>query len=452
MLKGGTTTTTTTTAAATTATLDPTVLQPKISLIELACQTTADTLKIVMEAKKTKPKLSIELMREIAKNLGVEGVRVALGFADTIQAHVNQALETNNNIYLQGALEQGGDIHATDENQNTLLHLAAQNPQIDLAIIDLLIDRGVKAKAINTEGKRANQLAQDRGLHIIAERIEQKRQEKKLKHLIQPLVKELTEQRQQMHSLMKTTYQGLMGIEQTRSFGRARRVVLDLRWTIGEELGIEQVRKMVPLLPEQALGAEAWAHLGNVGEEPPLPEGIHDILAEVCPAALGLESFGQTIGETHILVLIPKTLDGQPLTLGRFKTLLDQRDGPKITCWYPGGNENKAATASYWALISKDCIQNSKNKTYAQQKQIVERLGANYRLPKMTEMAYGLYLQQKIHGGNLYGSHWTRCEEQHSEGYPMAVRGCGCGGGVCDDCDGGASVYVGVGVSRKSSF
>ena len=205
---------------------------------------------------------------------------------------------------------------------------------------------------------------------------------------------------------------------------------------------------------DKVLGKAHWAHLGDVGEEPPLPENIEAILAEPCPAALGLERFGTTIGDTHILALIPATLNGERLTLERFKTLLDSRDGPKITCWYPEGNENNCADFSYWALISKGCIQNSKNKGYKEQKQMAAQLGGYYRLPKLIEMLFGLYLQEVAHHDNLYASDsWTRCEELSSDGrWPMACRGFGGGGGV----DGHYRVYanfgVGVGVLRKSSF
>ena len=205
---------------------------------------------------------------------------------------------------------------------------------------------------------------------------------------------------------------------------------------------------------DKALGKANWAHLGDVGEEPPLPKNIGTILAEPCPDVLGLERFGTTIGDTHILVLIPATLNGERLTLERFKTLLDSRDGPKITDWYPSGNENNHAAASYWALISKGCIQNSKRKTYAQQKQMVAQLGDRYRLPKLIEMLFGLYLQEVAHHDNLYASDsWTRCEELSSDGrWPMACRGFGGGGGVDDHYRVYANFGVEEGVLRKSSF
>ena len=213
------------------------------------------------------------------------------------------------------------------------------------------------------------------------------------------------------------------------------------------------IEKRLGVVSKYKLGKAVWAHLGDVGEEPPLPEGLYEMLAEPCPAELGLERFGTTIKETHILVLIPKTLDNQLLTLGRFKQFLDQRDGPKITTWSPGGVKNTLPNPSYWALISKACIKDSKNKNYNQQKQMVAQPGANYRLPKVIEMVCGLYLQEKVHGSNLYDKNsWTRCEERHSHGYPLAVRGFGSGGGVCHIHGVIAYDFVGVGVSWNFSF
>ncbi|HPE84727.1 MAG TPA: hypothetical protein PLO43_00920, partial [Chlamydiales bacterium] len=192
--------------------------------------------------------------------------------------------------------------------------------------------------------------------------------------------------------------------------------------SVGRELGVEQVCEP---RPAQALGAEAWAHLGDVGEEPPLPKGINAILAEPCPEALGLEKYGKTIGETHILVLVPATLNGHSLTLGLFKMFLEDvqqknRRGPKFTWWSPGGCENTCSPFSYWTLISKDCIKDSRSKAYGQQKEMISELGELYSLPKVVEMAFGLYLQDSTYRKNLYSDYWARCEESSSEGYPVA--------------------------------
>ncbi|MCB1117027.1 MAG: hypothetical protein KDK50_00445 [Chlamydiia bacterium] len=258
----------------------------------------------------------------------------------------------------------------------------------------------------------------------------------------------LEERQMQADILLRATYHTLLGIEAGRSDRSRNSAIHGLRKIIGEQLGTEQVREVISPRPEQALGAEAWAHLGDVGEEPPLPIWIHIILDEPCPAALGLERFGQTIGETHILALIPASLNEKPLTLGCFKELLDQRNGPKITMNEPWYDPNACASSSYWALISKDCVQDSKRKEYNQQKEMIAGFGEHYRLPKIIEMVFGLYLQEKVHQDGLYPGCWTCCEELYARDQPMVVCGFGDakGGGV--SVNGGfADANVGVAVS-----
>ena len=62
---------------------------------------------------------------------------------------------------------------------------------------------------------------------------------------------------------------------------------------------------------EVAFGKEAWAkYFGDVGIEPPLPTDIVKILKAPCP-------YWPTkkVIETHLLVLIPETINRRPLTL-----------------------------------------------------------------------------------------------------------------------------------------
>ncbi len=422
----------------------------KTTLLELACTISPEILSLVVQAHQQKPNLTLELISKTTQHLGVKGVKILMQtFKQNPQTNLPLAIDANNPLFLQALLELGADPNT--ENP-TPLHQAAQKSDLHPTIIDLLIEHGADAKAVNDQGQRPSALAKQLGHLATAERIEQKRQEKKLKHLIEPLAQELGQQKERSRRILAATYQALIGIEQSRIDRSAKQVIQDLRFEIGEELGIEQVREIIPTLPEQALGAAAWAHLGDVGEEPPLPENMEAILAEPCPAALGLERFGTTIGETHILVLIPATLNGEKLTLERFKTLLDSKNGLKITEWYPKGNENNHAAASYWALISKGCIQDSKNQTHAQQKQMVAQLGDRYRLPKVIEMAFGLYLQEVTHHDSLYADDsWARREDMRSDGYSIVCRGFGGGGGVSNRYD-NAIISVGVGVFRKSSF
>ena len=60
------------------------------------------------------------------------------------------------------------------------------------------------------------------------------------------------------------------------------------------------------------------------GVEPPLPPDIHQILASPCPIWPG-----KTIQETHMLTLIPATVNNQPFTLKTLGELIKQpKTGP----------------------------------------------------------------------------------------------------------------------------
>jgi hypothetical protein len=64
---------------------------------------------------------------------------------------------------------------------------------------------------------------------------------------------------------------------------------------------------------KKAFTKKDWNNFGDIGEEPPLPKGIINILKGPCPF-----SPGKTVGETHRLVLIPETMNDKPLTFAAF--------------------------------------------------------------------------------------------------------------------------------------
>ena len=63
-------------------------------------------------------------------------------------------------------------------------------------------------------------------------------------------------------------------------------------------------------------------YFGDIGEEPPLPPNIYEILASPCPF-----DPKKTVRETHILVLVPATVDGTPLTLNLLGKLVKKPKG-----------------------------------------------------------------------------------------------------------------------------
>ena len=71
-------------------------------------------------------------------------------------------------------------------------------------------------------------------------------------------------------------------------------------------------------IPSIAFGkAEWWKYFGYIGVEPPLPINIEEILNEPC-------SFwpGKKVKETHLLVLIPNTVNGKAFTMNYLGELI----------------------------------------------------------------------------------------------------------------------------------
>lgn len=414
----------------------------KTTLLELACTINPEILGIVLQAYNQKPQLEPDLIIKIAENLGVEGEKVLLrACTQNPQTCLPLALDINSPTFLQAVLELGAD---PNDGTPSFLHQAAAKNDIDLKIIDLLIDHGADAKAVNDQGQRPAALAKQLGYRGISERIEQKRQEKKLKHLIEPLIR----QQEKTNRILNATHQALLDMETKLRYQSAKKAIQDLRWEIGEELGIEQAGRSS--IPKQALGVAAWEHLGDIGEEPPIPPSYLAFLNEPAPPALGLEEFGSTIGETHILVLIPATLNGEPLTLDRFNAFLKSHDAPKMPSWCSLSGP-MATRRSYWALISKGCIKDSNNKTFSQQCELIRQLGNNYQVPSLIEMVFGMYLQHRAHKDNLYVSTRTRCKGTHGrylasgilEGYELSLQ-------AKDRVeDRVAASYIGIGVTWR---
>ncbi len=108
---------------------------------------------------------------------------------------------------------------------------------------------------------------------------------------------------------------------------------------------------------EVAFGKEKWEHyFGEVVEEPPLPDDIYQILTSLCPFWEG-----KRIYETHKLVLIPATVNDQPLTFNLLDTLIQHplNGGHATRLNYNLVRRDHSDTPvghSYWVLMTKDAI------------------------------------------------------------------------------------------------
>ena len=172
-------------------------------------------------------------------------------------------------------------------------------------------------------------------------------------------------------------------------------------------------------VPKIAFGKDAWEkYFGDVGEEPPLPTEIFEILKSPCPY---LE--GKTIEDTHLLVLIPKTINKKSYTIGLLGEMIkNPQNGGYVTKYHDYNNpsilglKDKIISESYWVLMTKDVIPNSRNKSFSEQQVLIR---TPYYVPRFLEMATGILTYHVRTGNKLYPNPpdtYTRCQDRLSNG------------------------------------
>jgi len=176
-------------------------------------------------------------------------------------------------------------------------------------------------------------------------------------------------------------------------------------------------------IPTMAFGKAQWnKYFGDIGVESPLPKNIDKILNIPCPYWNG-----KRVKETHILVLIPKTINGKPLTLNTLQELIQNPKQGHATK-YRSHNEKlnkelggQSIPKSYWALITKDVLPNSRRKTYSEQQALIK---GPYVVPGALEVATGILVHHVKSGEKLYPEKpytYTRCKEKLSNGNRVVV-------------------------------
>ena len=88
--------------------------------------------------------------------------------------------------------------------------------------------------------------------------------------------------------------------------------------------------------------------------------------------------------------------------------------------------EAKPADQSHWVLMTTDVIPTSRNKSYAQQQQLVRKY-AHYQVPQTLEAATCILMEHVKEAKHLYSDDpwtYTRCQEQ-TAGSQNAVGGFG---------------------------
>jgi len=205
------------------------------------------------------------------------------------------------------------------------------------------------------------------------------------------------------------------------------------KWkVVGNDKTLKEIRAF-------AFGATKWKrYFGDVGIEPPLPDNIFRILRGPCPFWPD-----KKVRETHLLTLIPQTINTKPLSLDALGTIIQKPKSGHATKYRYYNNDvkkehgNTSPSKSYWVLMTRDVIPGSRNKRYEAQKKLMashaEKSGEPYALPKLLLEATTAILMHHVETGKrLYSDQpwtYTRCQEKvEGNQWPVAIGGFAAGG------------------------
>lgn len=230
------------------------------------------------------------------------------------------------------------------------------------------------------------------------------------------------------------------------------------------------VRMLADVFGNNFLGSEAWKRgLGvDVGTVPPIPVTITEALLQCdCPLHPG-----QKIKDTHLLVLMPETVNGEPYSALKLDELCATKKGSGHQLIYDrlGRDSWKSkdwASAtqpkSEWALIHKSDPDPQKvspekhfrKKNIKQQEAVhqdIERDAGygNYREVRVLELMTAVLLYDLVHHERLLADYWLRCEEPNVFGGRGTV-GCFKDNGLMigDAYVDSAHDYIGRALARK---
>ncbi|MCU0317895.1 MAG: hypothetical protein MUC61_00950 [Amoebophilaceae bacterium] len=163
-------------------------------------------------------------------------------------------------------------------------------------------------------------------------------------------------------------------------------------------------------------GSQEWnQYFGEVGEEPFLPLDIDEILHSACPFWPG-----KLVKNTHLLVLIPSTVDGKAFTLDLLGELIQSPRGDGHRTQYflyedevQRSSRDAYSTSSYWVLLTRDILPGSRSKPYTVQQALVAAQAPRvdhspYEIPNVLETATAIL------------SHYVRSSHRLYEGYEGA--------------------------------
>jgi len=176
---------------------------------------------------------------------------------------------------------------------------------------------------------------------------------------------------------------------------------------------IVEAQRELQCQKSEIFGAEKWLqYFGEVGPEPPIPAHIEALLNQPCKLFPGKKVY-----QTHLLTLIPATVDGIPLTLNSFETLLAKsKEAGNNARGYKRYNKDLQSTfgeqtceTSYWVLMTRDVLLGSLDKPYEAQCSLVadkaQATSIPYTLPSLLEGVVSTLCYYVETGNRLFSYH-----------------------------------------------
>jgi hypothetical protein len=247
-----------------------------------------------------------------------------------------------------------------------------------------------------------------------------------------------------------------------------QRIMRELEWlkTVTPTDFCEEMERRCELIPRELLGknflgAEAWRKQGiDVGAEPALPATItEELLNSACPLHPG-----EKIKDTHLLVLVPKTVNVEPYTALKLDELCATRKGSGwslindgFRSWKEQPWASQQQIQSEWVLIPKSdpdpekvsADKHFRSKNIAAQQNVHDEHYGEYREVKTLELMTAVLLCDLTNKERLVPD-YLRCEEPVASGGRVCVGSFVANGlGVSGGNDAGDDGCIGRALARK---
>ncbi len=168
-------------------------------------------------------------------------------------------------------------------------------------------------------------------------------------------------------------------------------------------------------LPPGTFGKEHWEkHFGTIKDEhvPPFPKGIFETLELPDPV-----DSTKKVRDTHTLFLRPLEVNGKKVTINSIQKFAQSpKKGYRTkcqTCSILNKMVDTPLPESRWVLLRNDVIPETRNKSYGEQKTLVEKM--NYKVPRTLDAILLNIVTYVSSKKRLYGDDpltYTRCQEQ----------------------------------------